>query len=100
MTTYLTASGRTPGAVGSFNESVEFDRMKYRLQWGRRRMTADEADSSRSTHIDSAQLRRVSAGSLIGTAIEWYDYFIYGLIAALAFNELFFPPSTPPWALS
>ena len=58
-------------------------------------MTADEADSSRSTHIDSAQLRRVSAGSLIGTAIEWYDYFIYGLVAALAFNELFFPTFDP-----
>ncbi|WP_209374177.1 MFS transporter [Brevibacterium renqingii] len=56
-------------------------------------MTADEADSS--AYIDSAQLRRVSAGSLIGTAIEWYDYFIYGLIAALAFNELFFPTFDP-----
>lgn len=58
-------------------------------------MTEDEADSSRPAHIDSAQLRRVSAGSLIGTAIEWYDYFIYGLIAALAFNELFFPTFDP-----
>src|SRR5699024_5703889 len=58
-------------------------------------MTEDEADSSRPAHIDSAQLRRVSAGSLIGTAIEWYDYFIYGLIAALALNELFFPTFDP-----
>ncbi|WP_209325924.1 MFS transporter [Brevibacterium renqingii] len=58
-------------------------------------MTADEADSSQPRYIDSAQLRRVSAGSLIGTAIEWYDYFIYGLIAALAFNELFFPTFDP-----
>src|SRR5699024_1114606 len=58
-------------------------------------MTEDEADSSRPAHIDSAQLRRVSAGYLIGTAIEWYDYFIYGLVAALAFNELFFPTLDP-----
>ena len=58
-------------------------------------MTEDEADSSRPAYIDSAQLRRVSAGSLIGTAIEWYDYFIYGLITALAFNELFFPTFDP-----
>lgn len=29
--------------------------------------------------------------SLIGTAIEWYDYFIYGLAAAFVFGPLFFP---------
>lgn len=58
-------------------------------------MTAEEADNSRPGMIDTAQLRRVSAGSLIGTAIEWYDYFIYGLIAALVFNELFFPTFDP-----
>jgi metabolite-proton symporter len=35
--------------------------------------------------------RRAAAASLIGTAIEWYDYFLYGTAAALIFPQLFFP---------
>lgn len=40
-------------------------------------------------------LRRVVAASLIGTTIEWYDFFLYGSAAALVFNKLFFPHSEP-----
>lgn len=58
-------------------------------------MNAEHADGSYLPEVSTAQLRRVSAGSLIGTAIEWYDYFVYGLIAALIFNELFFPTFDP-----
>ena len=36
-------------------------------------------------------LRRVVMASLIGTTIEWYDFFLYGSAAALVFNRLFFP---------
>ncbi|WP_026819813.1 MFS transporter [Arthrobacter castelli] len=45
--------------------------------------------------ITKRQLRRVAFSSLIGTAMEWYDYFLYGLFAALVFNELFFPSFDP-----
>lgn len=34
---------------------------------------------------------KVATASLIGTAIEWYDYFIYGMAAAVVFGPLFFP---------
>ncbi|MEW2136295.1 MFS transporter [Streptomyces sp. NPDC005409] len=40
-------------------------------------------------------IKRIIAASLIGTTIEWYDFFLYGSAAALVFNELFFPDSEP-----
>ncbi|QPP05941.1 MHS family MFS transporter [Streptomyces bathyalis] len=36
-------------------------------------------------------IRRVAAASFVGTAVEWYDYFIYGTAAALVFGPQFFP---------
>ncbi len=40
-------------------------------------------------------LRRVIAASMIGTTVEWYDFFLYGSAAALVFNRLFFPDYDP-----
>ncbi len=40
-------------------------------------------------------LRRVIMASLVGTTIEWYDFFLYGSAAALVFNRLFFPQFDP-----
>ena len=34
---------------------------------------------------------RVVGASIIGTTVEWYDFFLYGSAAALVFNKLFFP---------
>ena len=38
---------------------------------------------------------KVVFASLIGTAVEWYDFFLYGSAAALVFGALFFPESEP-----
>ena len=44
---------------------------------------------------EKTPLRRVVMASLIGTTIEWYDFFLYGSAAALVFNQLFFPSYDP-----
>ena len=57
------------------------------------------------------QLRRAVIASTIGTAIEWYDFFLYSTVTGLVFAKLFFPNSDPwvgtlealpsmPWASS
>jgi metabolite-proton symporter len=38
---------------------------------------------------------RIAVASFIGTAIEFYDFYIYGTAAALVFNKLFFPSFSP-----
>ena len=40
-------------------------------------------------------VRKVVIASLVGTSLEWYDFFIYGTAAALVFNKLFFPSFEP-----
>ena len=39
--------------------------------------------------------RKATLASAFGTTIEFYDYFIYGLIAGLVFNQVFFPEVSP-----
>src|SRR5947199_1205983 len=48
-----------------------------------------KADPPRSEAV------RVALASLIGTSVEWYDFFLYGTAAALVFNKLFFPQADP-----
>src|SRR6478672_4652708 len=43
----------------------------------------------------ASSLRRIVAASLIGTSLEWYDFFIYGTASALVFNKVFFPSFEP-----
>src|SRR5271156_2626447 len=43
----------------------------------------------------SAQLRKAVIASTVGTAIEWYDFFLYGTAAGLVFGKLYFPNNDP-----
>ncbi len=63
-------------------------------------------DMSSTTRIEGGQptggdapatnsITKVVFASLVGTAVEWYDFFLYGSAAALVFGKLFFPESEP-----
>lgn len=42
--------------------------------------------------LTAAQRRRVAGATIIGTTVEWYDFFIYANAAGLVFSQLFFEP--------
>src|SRR5690606_16668786 len=50
-----------------------------------------------STERTATRRQYVTAGlaSMMGTTIEWYDFFLYGTAAALIFNKIFFPSFDP-----
>jgi MFS family permease len=41
------------------------------------------------------EIRTVVASSILGTTVEWYDFFLYGIAAGLVFHKLFFPSADP-----
>jgi metabolite-proton symporter len=58
-------------------------------------MAALESAEAEAIASSPRTLRKVVMASLIGTTIEWYDFFLYGTAAALVFNRLFFPQTDP-----
>lgn len=55
-------------------------------------MTASE---TAHTDLDPKQLRRVASAALVGSALEWFDYFLYGSAASLVFSVTMFPEGDP-----
>ena len=56
--------------------------------------TSESQASTPAPEEHLRRVRRVAYASLIGTTIEWYDFFIYGLAAVLVFGPQFFPSSS------
>lgn len=57
------------------------------------------ATSSGAPAHERGVLARVAGAVLLGSALEWYDYFLYGTAAALVFNKVFFPAESATTSL-
>ncbi|WP_246725450.1 MFS transporter [Beijerinckia sp. L45] len=59
--------------------------------------TPGPAAPGAAAHFDRErrQARRAVLAATIGTTIEWYDFYLYGLVAALVFGKLYFPAFDP-----
>ncbi|QKG26094.1 MFS transporter [Actinomadura verrucosospora] len=61
-------------------------------------MTLDPGDAARARAADGDERRRqvrlAAVSSVIGTSIEWYDFFLYNTAAAIVFKDVFFPESS------
>ncbi|TNV08831.1 MHS family MFS transporter [Brucella pecoris] len=53
-------------------------------------MSDTTVDAVRSSSQNN-DVRKVVFASLIGSTIEWYDFFLYGVVAGIVFNHLYFP---------
>lgn len=56
---------------------------------------ADKVDSVLPTTQPARHTGRIAMASMVGTALEWYDFTIYNTMAALIFGKLFFPSFDP-----
>lgn len=48
-----------------------------------------------TTATDPKVIRKVVTSALIGATIEWYDFFLYGVVAGIVFSKLYFPGNDP-----
>src|SRR5262249_26678692 len=80
-----------------FDNAARFARAACgRSARGRNAMVSTDATAfALSPAEHQVQLRRAVIASTIGTAIEWYDFFLYSTVTGLVFAKLFFPNSDP-----
>ena len=52
-----------------------------------------------AVQVSPRDVGRIARAAFVGTALEWYDYFLFGTAAALVFNRLFFTDLNPTAAL-
>ena len=61
-------------------------------------MTTASTTAPPTSQARQRELRRVAFATVIGTTIEWYDFFLYASAAGLVFGSLFFAPAGPQFA--
>jgi MFS transporter, MHS family, shikimate and dehydroshikimate transport protein len=72
----------------------------------RQKNNANQADSeaqegritmmeTKMSKHDERTIRKVVISALVGASLEWYDFFLYGVVAGIVFNKLYFPGSDP-----
>ena len=61
-------------------------------------MVLQPEEAARARSVDESgrnrQIRLAALASVVGTSIEWYDFFLYGTAAAIVFPAVFFPKSS------
>ncbi|WP_217207418.1 MFS transporter [Streptomyces sp. AC550_RSS872] len=57
--------------------------------------TAPSAQPLTSTAPADGNRRRVATAAALASAVEWYDYFVFGIAAALVLGDLYFPAGSP-----
>lgn len=45
--------------------------------------------------VTKKEMRTVLLSCIVGTTVEWYDFFLYGVAAGIVFNQLYFPSEDP-----
>ena len=48
-----------------------------------------------ASQVSDKAIRKVVISALVGATIEWYDFFLYGVVAGIVFSKLYFPGSDP-----
>ena len=52
---------------------------------------SNKSEVAKEDLIDKKTRMRALIASAVGSSVEWFDFFLYGTMAALVFNTLFFP---------
>ena len=52
-------------------------------------------EGAAGANAERAGMGRIVLASLVGTTIEFYDFYVFGTAAALVFGPMFFPKSAP-----
>lgn len=60
---------------------------------------SNTTDGTAAVHVSAGDVGKIARAAFVGTALEWYDYFLFGTAAALVFNRLFFSTEDPNAAL-
>src|ERR1700710_54769 len=91
-----THSNRSVPAGRAANAPRRERRKRQRHHLPRQTMTIAYTVPSSTTHVkEMNRARKAALGSFVGAVVDWYDFLLYGIIAAIVFNTEFFPKVSP-----